>query len=230
MGKLTREKVIQARRYAKSGGNVAGMARKLGVHAETLRQAIKGRNWKSVDAVEPPMTTYDGPYAEDHTLRDLPNHVDYKACSCGLIWSRHFSKSWRVVQGWSDQNGYRNTMIADSQAGKYRAKIHRLVYAACVGKLIDGLEIAHLDGNPTNNNATNLAQVTHLENMRHCVEHGTRVEGSAHPKAKLTDAQVLEIRQRWQSNHVTQTSLANEYGVSSSTMSRILTKRTYKNV
>lgn len=43
--------------------------------------------------------------------------------------------------------------------------VHRLVYEAFHGKLIDGLVIDHIDGNPLNNNVSNLRQITSRDNV-----------------------------------------------------------------
>lgn len=51
--------------------------------------------------------------------------------------------------------------------------IHRLVYKAFVGPLIDGLVIEHLDSNPMNNHYTNLKQSTQKENIKTAMNYGT---------------------------------------------------------
>ena len=51
--------------------------------------------------------------------------------------------------------------------------IHRLVYKAFVGSLIDGLVIEHLDSNPMNNHYTNLKQSTQKENIKTAINYGT---------------------------------------------------------
>lgn len=43
-------------------------------------------------------------------------------------------------------------------------KVHRLVYAAFKGRIIEGLVIDHIDGNKKNNNITNLRQLPNREN------------------------------------------------------------------
>ena len=43
--------------------------------------------------------------------------------------------------------------------------IHRLVYKAFIGDLIDGMVVEHLDGNPQNNHYTNLKQSTQQQKM-----------------------------------------------------------------
>ena len=51
--------------------------------------------------------------------------------------------------------------------------IHRLVYQAFIGNLIDGLVIEHLDSNPANNHYTNLKQSTQKENIHTAMEFGS---------------------------------------------------------
>lgn len=57
----------------------------------------------------------------------------------------------------------------------YTKQLGRIVLEAVAGPPeTEGLECRHLDGNPLNNNAGNLAWGTHYENMQDMVRHGTR--------------------------------------------------------
>ena len=51
--------------------------------------------------------------------------------------------------------------------------IHRLVYKAFIGDLIDGMVVEHLDGNPQNNHYTNLKQSTQQQNIQTALNHKT---------------------------------------------------------
>lgn len=50
--------------------------------------------------------------------------------------------------------------------------IHRLVYSAFCGELIDGLVIDHIDANTMNNHYTNLRQTTQKGNIENAIAHG----------------------------------------------------------
>ncbi|MGP9720952.1 NUMOD4 motif-containing HNH endonuclease [Corynebacterium sp. AOP40-4SA-5] len=52
-------------------------------------------------------------------------------------------------------------------------RVHRLVMAACVGPCPEGMEVRHIDGDPTNNRVGNLQYGTRSENMDDRVTHGT---------------------------------------------------------
>lgn len=51
-----------------------------------------------------------------------------------------------------------------------------------------------------------------------------------HTNAKLTENQVKEIRQKYQKGKISFTKLGKEYGVSGTTISRIIKNQIYKNV
>jgi hypothetical protein len=76
-----------------------------------------------------------------------------------------------------------------------RVAVHRMVGLLWVPGYADGLELRHLDGDIWNFHADNLAWGTHLENMRDRDRHGRTARGRRQGNAKLTEPQVLEIRQ-----------------------------------
>ncbi len=51
--------------------------------------------------------------------------------------------------------------------------VHSLVAEAFIGPRPDGLQVAHYDGNPTNNILSNLRYATQSENLLDSVRHGT---------------------------------------------------------
>jgi hypothetical protein len=66
---------------------------------------------------------------------------------------------------------------------------------AFVGPCPSGQEAAHLDGDPANNRLDNLAWKTPVENMGDQEKHQTLNWGERHGGAKLTEADVIAIRQ-----------------------------------
>lgn len=72
--------------------------------------------------------------------------------------------------------------------------VHRLVLDTFVGPRPDGLQCRHLDGNPQNNQLSNLAWGTSKANHADQVAHGTQLRGETATGAKLTERQVLAIR------------------------------------
>lgn len=56
--------------------------------------------------------------------------------------------------------------------------VHRLVMESFVGPCPAGLEVRHLDGDPSNNRIGNLKYGTRSENVRDSIAHGTNVNAS----------------------------------------------------
>ena len=101
-----------------------------------------------------------------------------------------------------------------------RRRVHRLVLEAFVGDAPDGCECRHLNGNPKDNRLENLAWGTHKENMDDKIAHGTLLAGERHGSAKLTNAQVVEIRSALANGEQGRV-VAARYGVGDNVVSRI---------
>lgn len=102
-------------------------------------------------------------------------------------------RSGRLVSLCNVTDGYKGVKL--HRAGRaHNALVHRLVCAAFNGPPQAGQQVAHLNGNPQDNTAANLAWVSPKENTAHKIAHGTLLAGERHPRARLTLAQVAEIR------------------------------------
>jgi len=82
--------------------------------------------------------------------------------------------------------------------------------------------IRHICDNRECINIKHLIRGTKKENMQDCVQRGRTSRGSKHPFAKLTESQVIEIRQ----SKETGKSLARKYRIGEMEISRI--KRNYR--
>lgn len=85
--------------------------------------------------------------------------------------------------------GYRNDKKKRSSK-----LVHRLVLDAHVCPCPNGKEGCHNDGNGFNNHISNLRWDTRSNNQMDKVKHGTSNRGSQHGLSKLTEKEVLEIR------------------------------------
>lgn len=50
--------------------------------------------------------------------------------------------------------------------GKKHFLVHRVIWEAFNGEILDGYDIDHIDGNPKNNSLNNLQMITHKENIK----------------------------------------------------------------
>jgi DNA-binding transcriptional regulator YiaG len=120
---------------------------------------------------------------------------------------------------------YQILMLHHADHSSRRIAWHRAVYAAFHGEISAGLLVRHLDGNSLNNQLSNLAVGTQADNMADAMRHGTVRAGETHPSAKLSDAQVKEVRRRYAEGGMSQRAIAAEYGVSQSLVSLLVTEK-----
>lgn len=170
--------------------------------------------------------------------RDIPGYIGlYQASSEGRIRSldRSISDPYvlsgmriqkKILAFSTDNHGGRQTVVLSRKGEMKRFQVHRLVLFAFKSVAPDGAECRHLDGNHLNNRPDNLEWNTHTVNMQDMSEHGTKLQGEEHPRAKLTENDIREIR----AANVTERSLAEQYGVSQVAIHFIRTHKTWKHV
>lgn len=104
--------------------------------------------------------------------------------------------------------------------------VHRLVLDAFVGPCPDGMEACHHNGVRTDARLANLRWDTRKGNRADAVRHGTLTRGERHPFAKLTEANVRDIR----ASKAATRDLAALYGVSLGSIADIRARRRWKHV
>lgn len=73
-------------------------------------------------------------------------------------------------------------------------RVARLVMAAFFGPCPKGYEVCHNNGVSSDDGLDNLRYGTKAENAADRIRHGTSLAGEKHPSARLTGADVLDIR------------------------------------
>ena len=164
--------------------------------------------------------------------RTVPGYPAYEVSVDGVVrrcQGFRCRRAHRVLVPFIRPNGYAQILLY--QRGKRRRfGVHQLVALAFLGpKPSPQHEVAHLDGQRLNNHVSNLAWLLHSENERHKDLHGTRLRGSQIGNAKLTEAQVVLIRQALAVG-IRQCVLAQTYRVSDSTVSLIARGKTWRHV
>ena len=93
--------------------------------------------------------------------------------------------------------GHLRVFLADGSGTKKSLLVHRLVAGAFLPNPQSHPVINHIDQNPTNNTTANLEWCTVAHNNENCTRSVGNQRGNANSQAKLTDEQVLKIRQRY---------------------------------
>lgn len=118
------------------------------------------------------------------------------------------------------KGGYQRVTLS----GKKKKLVHTLVAEVFLGPIPAGHEVNHKDGVKSNNAVSNLEYTTPAQNVRHALDvlGRQRARGSRNGAARLTEAQVEEIRSTFAAGGVTRTALGLRFGVDRSTVGRII--------
>ena len=186
-----------------------------------IRQSLGKGNESETGEIWKPVPGYEG-YCEASSfgrVRSLPRVID-------ITRNGHPAKctvGGKVLALTADRGKHaygRLQVKLVGASGPKTALAHRVVASAFLGECPAGMQVAHNDGDPTNNAIANLRYATPLENTADKHLHGTMLKGEAIGNAKLTAESVKAIRVLRREGR-TATSIASQFGVSIAQVSRI---------
>jgi len=127
-----------------------------------------------------------------------------------------------VWQKQKDKDGYGTMRLK----GRSSVKAHRFAYSVFVGPLEPGKMVCHKCDTPSCVNPDHLFLGTALENKRDCVDKNRHLRGERHHKAKLSEADVLNIR----NSDISGAELARRYGVTKENIYAIKSGKIWREV
>lgn len=174
----------------------------------------------------------------------LPEYPGYCVGSNGSVWSRwipgwnrrigrtdsgqiRMSPQFKRLKSWSNKNGYIFACLRKNNNNKFFT-LNRLVLSTFIPNPRPGYDACHNNGQKSDNSIYNLRWDTRAGNMSDTRRHGTKLFGERISVAKLTEADVREIRERACS--VSQDELARIFGVDQSAISRVVRSKNWSHV
>jgi hypothetical protein len=172
------------------------------------------------------------PAVEGEQWRPLPRSDRHEVSNLGrvrLAVRGHFASAGAVLAQKRERNGYwRVSICNDGRVVQYH--VARLVLEAFVGPPpTPEHHAAHGDGDQSNNRLDNLRWAPPAENQADKWLHGTVPAGEKSPHAKLTEAQVAEIR-RMKSEGASFGELQRLFPAGYSTLKRIVDRDSWRHV
>lgn len=145
----------------------------------------------------------------EYVLRDLAGvrwlpisgFPDYQVSAAGAVrrsQDAHGYPAGRPLKPKCNRFGYLSVCLYH-EGHRHDVFLHRLVTLAFLGpQPTPSHEVAHGDGNKTNNDWRNLRWATKSQNCQQKREHGALpdIKGEKHPHARLTNSVVLAMRER----------------------------------
>lgn len=176
----------------------------------------KKETWKPIDG-------YEGRYSISN-FGQVKRHATKVYVPSRKIF-RHLKEE---ILYHKSKTGYCILSPFDSPKGLF---VHRLVAAAFIPNPKNLPYINHINGIKDDNRVENLEWVDHLGNMQHAFETGLVPSGEKSFRSKLTNSQVLEIKEILTNNpDYNQSELARKYNVVRSTINGIFKNRKWKTV
>ena len=135
-------------------------------------------------------------------------------------------KKGQFIRSAINRKGYVMHSLCEN-AVRHNKRLARLVIEAFVGKRpFPNYECAHNDGDKRNNHFENLRWATHKDNINDKWLHGTMLLGNKCNGAKLTELQVIDMRQSLEPAH----DLASRLGVSVHTVKLIRKRKSWVHI
>ena len=130
----------------------------------------------------------------------------------------------RILKHSLNRYGYPVVNLSKNNITK-KFLVHRLLGKEFLPTFKEGLQVNHKDGVKTNNVLENLEMVSNIDNIRHAHKTGLVKRYGK----KLNENDVLEIRKRYAlDSNITHQILADEYGVSDVSISKLLSNKSWK--
>lgn len=161
-----------------------------------------------------------------------------QTCHYASYWTSPVERFWaRVNQSgecwlWTGQriHGYGRLRLRTPEGRDRYIPAHRVSWELANGPIPPGLRVLHRCDVPACVRPEHLFLGTPTDNVADMVAKGRQQRGDHAALAKLTAAQVLEIRRLVASREATQAELARRYGVKPGTISSVVLRTTWRHL
>jgi hypothetical protein len=162
---------------------------------------------------------------ENEIWKDIPGYEGlYQVSNLGRVKSlprqlgARFRNNDYFLKPYIDKAGYYRFSLMKDNKFKHFC-LHRLVAICFISNPENKKTVNHEDGDKSNNTIGNLSWMTMKENNIHAYNNGLKLRCDGHGMAKLTNNDVLEIRELLKT--MKQCDIAKKYNVYPTTISRI---------
>lgn len=164
--------------------------------------------------------------------RVIPQFEDYLVSNLGRIrraTTVQGTRAGKILRPLRQPDGHLYQYVQRNKQ-RHFIFVHSAVLLAFVGpKPTPKHEAANWDGVPANNELNNLRWATRAENAADMVRHGASAKGSNHGRAKITEADVLLIRQMRKAGRTIQY-ISDQFEIGRTTVAHICNFDTWRHL
>jgi len=158
----------------------------------------------------------------------IPNYSRYEASTYGRIKTFNWKGSGqeRIMTPAKDKSGYLRTTLIRDDGIYHPIKVHRIIAQTFIPNPFNLPEVNHLKGIKDDNRVTEIEWSTRRNNIKHSFDTGLQINGFNEDarNVKLTNKQVQEIRNKYVPRKYSLYKLANEYGIGTTQIHRIISQ------
>lgn len=162
--------------------------------------------------------------------RPIPGYPGYEIEADGTVWSSRQRRplAHRMTPR-LDHHGYPRVSLVGMDGRALGRPVHSLVALAFIGSRPPGAQVNHKDGNKLNAHPENLEYVSSAENHHHATVNGLKPRGERVNTAKLTAADVLQIRRLF-AEGASCRAIAERYRLHHKHVNNIVARRDWKHI
>jgi len=134
---------------------------------------------------------------------------------------------------WNGRRNKKGYGVLDITYGDYNDRpvlTHRISYELFCGRIPDGMKVCHHCDNPPCINPIHFFLGTDTTNQADKHAKGRGAKGESLGRSLLTTIKVIDIRDRFSKGIATRRQLAEEYGVSRSSIEEIINRTSWKHI
>ncbi len=152
----------------------------------------------------------------------------YQVSNLGNVKSIKFNRN-NLMKFGLDKNGYYRIGLRLNNTRKFYF-VHRLVAQAFIPNYDNLPQTNHINGIKTDNSIENLEWCTVSHNIKHAFNTGLNIssKGEKHGQSKLTDEQIIEIRNL--KDKMLGNEIAKKFNISESRISEIINHKAWKHI
>jgi len=140
----------------------------------------------------------------------------------------YFTRKEQLLSQSPGIDGYINVVLQKKKK-RYYYKIHQLILNT-FSKDKKKTQINHKDGCKINNHINNLEYTTPKENMEHAIKNGLIKNAKGEQLSNLKNKDILDIRNLYNNQTLTQRKIAKKYNVSNNCIWHIVHNHTWRHI